>query len=880
MNLPLPVRSQWVEWPAALALALALGLLVALQPLFALVVVAMAAAGLALALAGVSLAAAAIGGVVLGHLVTGQLYVLGLLPESFAAVLDLVLAGLFVGIALRPRPRSPRSHVVTVAFFILAVLSVLNPLVPSLNYGAFGLRQVLLPLMALLIVKEAELSRRDTMFIVAMLLLGWSVNLVIALRQWLFGFSGAEIDWAESIDATYLVDGQIRLMGATQSNQDFGFLAAIAVPAVTACFLAAQQRALRITFGVLAVLSSVVLFGSLLRSTLVGGVVGAVVTVALVSRTGRRPERVVAYAGLLAGGLVLLALVAPGRFLPEEKVVTLSERVASIFSPGSDASFQQRGTEVWPESLRLIGENPLGGGPGASGPVSQARSAEAPFGRNIPDNGYLLMGVQFGVVGLVLFVGMLLTWLRDLVTWVRRGQAAAAAAAGAVVAAMVAMIAGGYWALVNPSLALGVIVGLGLRGDGSRGPLEGLSGPPAASMDAPPSPRPMLAGLRVPDPSGWATAGPPEPPAAARRPRLLVVAAPMISAGGVYSYLNRVLPEISGRGWETGLLWGARVPVEPLPADWQRQAPESDSSLARQQNLQRAVRTAVEDWRPDLVLSMLPQSDVACARVRGTTAIPWVAMLHGSPWPGRGEMTVTRRVAWRATVSTSYPRADGLLAVSRAVADEVEDAFSLRSPIINVGSGVDLPERTERPRRAEPVVGFVGRLSHDKAPDVFVDITRLLPARARIFGDGPLSGIAATAAAQHSQLEYRGWVDREAAFQEIDLLIVPSRREALPLAVLEAGARAICTVARDTGGISEVLGLDHELAERCLVGGLSRPQDFAAAIRPLLENPDRRERLGMRLQAVVHEHFTLPRHVDRLLFALEPILARAGRRAG
>ena len=496
MNLSLPVLSRWVEWPAAAALALALGLLVVLQPLFALAALAMAALCLALTLAGVSLAAGAIGGVVLGHLVTGQLYVLGRLPESFALLLDLVLVTLFVAVALRPHPRSPRSHLATIAFFTLVVLSVLNPLVPSLTYGVFGLRQVLIPLVALLVVKEAELSPRDVKFILTMLLLAWIVNLTIALRQWLFGFSGAEIAWTQSIASTYLVDGQIRLMGATQSNQDFGFLAAIAVPAVTACFLAAQQRALRMAFGVLTVLSFAVLFGTLLRSALVGGVVGAVVTAVLVSTASRRPERVLVYAGGLAGVIVVLALVAPGRFLPEEKVVTLSERVASIFSPGSDASFQERGSTVWPESLRIIRENPLGGGPGSSGPLSQARPTEAPFGRNIPDNGYLLMGVQFGLFGLLLFVAMLGTWLRDLVAWVRRGQAAAAAAAGVVVAAMIAMIAGSYWGLVNPSVALGVLVGLGLRGDGNRGPLRALSGrhplstvAPAGMRRAPPAPR-------------------------------------------------------------------------------------------------------------------------------------------------------------------------------------------------------------------------------------------------------------------------------------------------------------------------------------------------------------------------------------------------------
>lgn len=878
MNLSAPGRASLpLEWPAAVALALALGLLVALQPLFALVAVVMAALGLALALARISLAAQAIGAVVLGNLVTGQFYVLGLLPESFPVVLDLVLAGVFVAVALRPHPRSPRSHVATVAFFTLAALSVLNPLVPSLDYAAFGLRQVLMPLVALLVVKEAELSRRDIRFILAMLLLGWIVNLTIALRQWLFGFSGEEIAWTRSLASTYLVDGQIRLMGATQSNQDFGFLAAIAVPAVTACFLAAQQRVLRIAFGVLAVLSFAVLFGTLLRSTLVGGVAGAVVTAVLVSTVNRRPERVLAYAGGLAGVLVVLALVAPGRFLPEEKVVTLSERVASIFSPGSDASFQQRGTEVWPKSLRIISENPLGGGPGSSGPLSQARPLEAPFGSNVPDNGYLLMAVQFGWVGVIAFAGMLLTWLGDLVGWVRRGQTAAAAAAGVVVAAMVSMIAGSYWALVNPSVALGVLVGLGLRGDGNRGPLRALSGRHPLSTDAPPGARRPLGRLPVmPAPSGAATVGPFQPREAARPPRLLVVAAPMISAGGVYSYLGRVLPEISRRGWETGLLWAARTPVDPLPASWDRQVPEGDSLRTRQGQLQQAVRSAVEAWRPDLVLSMLPQSDVACARVRREIGIPWVAMLHGSPWPRRGEMAVTRRVAWRATVSTAYSRADGLLSVSRAVADEIGAALALRSPIINVGSGVDLPERTRKPRAVDPTVGFLGRLSHEKAPDIFLQIARLLPARARIFGDGPLSGMVAAAAAQHPQLEYRGWVDRDAALEEIDLLVVPSRREALPLAVLEAGAHSICTVARDVGGINEVLGLDRELTEHCLLPEASGPRDFAAAIRPLLEDPDQREQLGVRLHAVVHEHFALPRHVDRLLFALEPIVARAG----
>jgi hypothetical protein len=102
----------------------------------------------AASMAGISITGLALGGVLLGHLVSGQLYVIGVLPDAFAALLDLTLAVLLVAVALRPNPRSPRSHIVTVAFAGLAFLSTLNPLLPSISFGVFGLRQLLLPVIA------------------------------------------------------------------------------------------------------------------------------------------------------------------------------------------------------------------------------------------------------------------------------------------------------------------------------------------------------------------------------------------------------------------------------------------------------------------------------------------------------------------------------------------------------------------------------------------------------------------------------------------------------------------------------------------------------------------------------------------------------------
>jgi hypothetical protein len=648
------------EWLIAGGLAALLGIAVALQPLLALVVIVVAVLGAALSLAGISVTAGAIGGVVLGHLVSGQFYVTGVLPEGFAALLDLTLATLLVSVALRPHPRSPRSHVVTVVFLALASLSVLNPLVPSLEYGVYGLRQLVLPLAALLVAKEAELSRRDLAFILAMLAAGWLFNVGVALRQWLVGFTALEEAWIEAGESTYLVGDQIRLMGATQSSQDFAFLAAVAAPTVTAYFFAARRGALRTALGVLVLLSFAVLFGSLIRSTLAGGVIGALVAALLVSSVSDQPGRLFAYGVTLVGVLAVLALVAPGTLLPENKAETLFSRAATLFDPASDRSFRERRSEVWPRVLEIVRKHPLGGGPGSAGPLSQVRPSEAPFGSVIPDNGYLLMAVQLGLLGPLLFIGMLLTWLRDLVGWVRRGvPAAAAAGAGAVVALMIGMTALSLWSLVNASVVFGVVVGLGLRGDGRRGRLD------AGPEDAP------------------ETEISPEESEPDRH--LLVVAAPLRAADAVHAYLEEMVPELERRGWSVGLLWGGSRTMKPPSASWSRRLPGRVSLAGDNSKLQNAIVTAVGELGPDLLVSMTPQSDLACSAVRAEVATPWVALLHRRPWSRKGRTPPAKRLAWRSAVGAAYRRADAVLAESDLLAQAVRSGLALREPVSVVG---------------------------------------------------------------------------------------------------------------------------------------------------------------------------------------------------
>lgn len=458
-----PAAGTGTELAVGAAAAGLAGLLAAALPPAGLVMLALVAALVAVAALRLSLAGGALVVLVGGHLVSGQLYVLGILPQSFSALLDGLVVALFAAGLLGRRRRPSTVTWLLLAYLGLVAVQLLNPLVPGLGFGILGARQLALVVLVVLAVRDAPLGPRDVSFALWALALGWGANVVLAGRQWLGAFSGAELRWIQDLGSTYLVGDQVRLLGAMQSNQDFAFLAAVALPAVAVAAFRAPAGGRRLALGVLLAASAAVLFGSLVRSGLVGGVAGATVGLALAAGTLEERRR------LLAGGVAAAALlwaaagIAPGVLLPENKADTLTQRVTSIFSPGSDFAFSARRQETWPFALEQIAAHPLGAGPGAAGPLTQARPDEAPLGRVVPDSGYLLIAVQLGIAGAVLFVVVLLALLGELARRARSGSALAAAAAGALAATMVAMLAGSYWSLIAPGTALAVLCGLALR---------------------------------------------------------------------------------------------------------------------------------------------------------------------------------------------------------------------------------------------------------------------------------------------------------------------------------------------------------------------------------------------------------------------------------
>lgn len=134
-------------------------------------------------------------------------------------------------------------------------------------------------------------------------------------------------------------------------------------------------------------------------------------------------------------------------------------------------------------------------------------------------------------------------------------------------------------------------------------------------------------------------------------------------------------------------------------------------------------------------------------------------------------------------------------------------------------------------------IGFVGRLAHQKAPDVLLEAMALLndlpQAKLLMVGSGP------DEAAVKSQVERLGLSGRVMLlgdvvgieqFPAFDLFCLSSRYEGMPYVLLEALAAGLPMVATRVGGVS--MTVEHQ--QNGLIVEPDRPAELAAALRTLI----------------------------------------------
>ena len=270
-----------------------------------------------------------------------------------------------------------------------------------------------------------------------------------------------------------------------------------------------------------------------------------------------------------------------------------------------------------------------------------------------------------------------------------------------------------------------------------------------------------------------------------------------------------------------------------------------------------AVRRLVGARHVDVVHGHAGVGGVVARLAGRSTGRPVVVTPNGIH-PSRAVRAAERSLArWTdALVAVSSSEAELVVALGLCPGDRVH--------VVPNGIDLDPPPVTVRDLRAElglpagaDLVGWVGRLARQKAPELLVDAVAQLPAtvHAVLLGGGPDREAVASrirAAGVDDRIHLLGHVpDAATLLDQLDVLALPSRWEGGPYAPLEAFRAGVPVVATDVVGTRDVVVHGQ-------TGWLVPLQDasaLAGALREALADRDEaRRRASLARQRLVASH--------------------------
>lgn len=236
----------------------------------------------------------------------------------------------------------------------------------------------------------------------------------------------------------------------------------------------------------------------------------------------------------------------------------------------------------------------------------------------------------------------------------------------------------------------------------------------------------------------------------------------------------------------------------------------------------RRLREVFDRTSPDVVHTHGYRGDVVAGTVARRAGLPVVSTVHGFTGGGgknRFYEWLQERALRRhdAVVAVSDPIRRRLL--SRGVDGDrlhlVRNAWRRDGPLLDRGEARDRlglsPDAF--------VVGWVGRLSREKGPDVFLEamdrLAREVPdATASVVGTGAERDALEARAAEaglDGRVRFHGRVPEAAeVYRAFDVFVLSSRTEGTPMSLLEAMDAEVPVVATRVGGVPDVVRHERE----------------------------------------------------------------------
>jgi len=270
--------------------------------------------------------------------------------------------------------------------------------------------------------------------------------------------------------------------------------------------------------------------------------------------------------------------------------------------------------------------------------------------------------------------------------------------------------------------------------------------------------------------------------------------------------------------------------------------------------------------------------------------LPFITTLHGTDITlvglDRSYLPITR---------FGIEESDGVTAISQYLRVQTEEAFGIANPIEVIRNFVNCdlychnPElvAAQRPRYALPNERLLVHLSNFRpvkrvldVVEIFARVSRALPARLLMIGDGPERSAAEFLAVRLGVADRVDFVGKQENVNELlalgDLMLMPSELESFGLAALEAMACHVPAIATRVGGVPELIDDGHNggIANGLLyeVGAIEAMAEGAIW---LLSDEARLQAISTAARRTAQDHFCASRIIPQYERYYERVIAAA-----
>ena len=304
--------------------------------------------------------------------------------------------------------------------------------------------------------------------------------------------------------------------------------------------------------------------------------------------------------------------------------------------------------------------------------------------------------------------------------------------------------------------------------------------------------------------------------------------------------------------------------------------PESGMSFLA---LIRTLKLIIEELKPDIIHTHRYKEILLGAILSPTSVNRHVITIHGYEPPTSLSIRLKSAISNKLCVGSALARGGHFI----VVAEHLRKSFNIpRYRCTTIHNGIQVSERPVdelkyngigEPR--SPIIGWVGRMVPVKGLSTLLkavaEISWIPSPTLLLVGDGPerasLEQLAKSLGISE-RVRFQGFVqDAKPFYKEMDLFVLPSHHEGIPIALLEALGAGLPVVVSAVGGMPQVLGSSATgilLDSRC-------PSVWANAITELLKDRHRMEVMGQCARRHIQENFSVKRMASRYVAMYESI---------